>query len=66
LGHPAPLQHGVTDDKGLDIQEARAILYRLFVRGHLQEIDDGIRDVFSLFSSDSVVVAEKNDGRMII
>ena len=56
----------MTDDKGLDIQEARAILYRLFVRGHLQEIDDGIRDVFSLFSSDSVVVAEKNDGRMII
>ena len=57
--HPAPLQDDVTDDKGSDIQEARVILYRLFVRGHLQEIDDRISDVFSFFMSDSVVVDEE-------
>jgi len=49
----------VTDDKGPDIQEARVILYRLFVRGHLQEVDDGISDVFSFFQSDSIVFAEE-------
>jgi len=49
----------VTDDKGSDIQGARVILYHLFVRGHLQEVDDGISDVFSFFWADSVVVAEE-------
>jgi len=49
----------VTDDKGPDTQETRVILYSLFVRGHLQEVDDGISDVFSFFWSDSVVVAEE-------
>jgi len=49
----------VTDDKGSDTQEARVILYRLFVRGHLQKIDDRICDVFSFFRSDSIVVAEE-------
>jgi len=49
----------VTDDKGSDIQEARAILYRLFVRDYLQEVVDGISNVFSFFWSDSVVVAEE-------
>jgi len=34
------------------------ILYRLFVRGHLQEVDDGISDVFSFFWSDSIVHRE--------
>src|SRR2546428_11493961 len=58
VGPLGPLQDDVTDDKGSDIQEARAILYRLFVRGHLQEVDDGISDVFSFFWSDSVAVAE--------
>jgi len=49
----------VTDDKGSDIQEARVILYCLFVRGHLQEVDDGISDVFSFFWSNSIMVAEE-------
>jgi len=49
----------VTDDKGSDIQEATVILCRLSVRGHLQEVDDGISDVFSFFWSDSIVVAEE-------
>ena len=49
----------MTDDKGSDIQEARVILYRLFLQGHLQEVDDGISDVFSFFWSDSAVVAEE-------
>jgi len=53
------LQDDVTDDKGSDTQEARAILYRLLVRAHLQEVDDGISDVFSFSCSDSVVVAEE-------
>jgi len=48
----------VTDDKGSDIQEARAILYRLFVQGHLQKVDDGTSDVFSFFWSNSIMVAE--------
>jgi len=49
----------VTDDKGSDSQEASVILDRLFVRGHLQEVDDGISDVFSFFMSDSVVISEE-------
>jgi len=58
-GHPAPLQDDVTNDKGSDIQEARAILYRLFVRGHLQEVDDRISDVFSFLWSNSIMVTEE-------
>ena len=54
-----PLQDDVTDDKGSAIQEARVILYRLFVRDSLQEVVDGISNVFSFFRSDSVVVAEE-------
>jgi len=49
----------VTDSKGSDIQEARVILYGLFVRSHLQEVDDGISDVFSFFRSNSIMVAEE-------
>jgi len=49
----------VTDDEGSDIQEASVILDRLFVRGHLQEVDDRISDVFSLFWSNSIMVAEE-------
>jgi len=49
----------VTDGKGSDIQEARVILYRLFVRGYLQAVDDGISDGFSFFWSNSIMVAEE-------
>jgi len=49
----------VTDDRDSDIQEARLILYPLFVRGHLQKVDDGISDVFSFFGSNSIMVAEE-------
>jgi len=49
----------VIDDKGPDIQEARVILYRLSVRGHLEEVDDRISDVFSFFWFNSIMVAEE-------
>jgi len=49
----------VTDDKGPDTQEARVILYSLFVQGHLQEVNDRINNAFSFLWSDSIVIAEE-------